>query len=98
MECAYGQNVFMGRRRLSYDDAVRLLDSESKWTGLLGNIVGAGLASVPAAGPALSLLDLKDNVAQAGQSAIVALRRKLTGLGRFQRSELLEAAHVVLVI
>jgi hypothetical protein len=89
---------FMTRRRLTYGDAVKLLGGQSKWASLLGKAACAGLASVPVVGPALTFLDLRDDVEQAGQSAIAALRGRLTGLSRFKRSELLEAAHAVLVI
>jgi hypothetical protein len=89
---------FMAKRRLTYGDAVKLLGGQSKWASLLGKAAGAGLASVPIVGPALTFLDLRDDVEQAGQSAIAALRGRLTGLSRFKRSELLEAAHAVLVI
>ena len=88
----------MTKRRLSYDDAIKLLGGQSKWATLLGKAAGAGLASVPVVGPALTFLDLKDEVEQAGQTAITALRNKLTGLSRFKRSELIEAAHAVLVV
>jgi hypothetical protein len=88
---------FMGKQRLSYNDAVKLLGGDSKVMALLGKAAGAGLASVPAVGPVLAFLDLKDDVEQAGQTALSALRTKLTGLSRFNRSQLIEAAHAVLV-
>jgi hypothetical protein len=89
---------FMTRRRLTYGDAVKLLGGQSKWASLLGKAAGAGLASVPVVGPALTFLDLRDDVEQAGQSAIAALRGRLTGLSRFKRSELLEATAIMLAV
>src|SRR5262249_15417630 len=65
----------------------------------LGRLVGTGLtvASAGASG-ALGLFDLKQEVERLSQEATVTLRNRIKGLNRFQRSELLEAAHAVLVV
>jgi hypothetical protein len=90
----------MGKKTLGYDDAVKLLGSESKVVAALSKLAGAGLVALSASGvpAALGLFDLKNEVADLGQEAVKTLRKRLTGLGRFKRSELLEAAHAVLVV
>ena len=90
----------MGRKLLGYDDAVKLLGGECKTVTALSNLAGATLAglSVGGAPAALGFFALRDEIARFGQDAIKVLRRRLTGMGRFKRSELLEAAHAVLVV
>jgi len=46
----------------------------------------------------LGFFSLRDEITRISQDAVKVLRRRLTGLGRFKRSELLEAAHAVLVV
>jgi hypothetical protein len=91
--------MVMRRKPLSYADAVVLLGGKSKLVTALSKVAGAGLtvASV-GSDTALSLFDLKGEVERLGQDAAVTLRNKLMGLNRFDRSELLQAAHAVLVV
>lgn len=90
----------MGRKALSYGDAVKLLGGKSQVVSVLSRFAGAGLTVLSAGGVsvALSLFELKDEVSRLGDDAVVSLRNRLTRLNRFSRSELLEAAHAVLVV
>jgi len=90
----------MGRKLLGYDDAIKLLGGQCKVVTALGNLAGATLAVLSVSGvpAALGLFPLKDEIVRLSQDAVKVLQRRLTGLGRFKRSELLEAAHTVLVV
>ncbi|MEU8249701.1 AAA family ATPase [Nonomuraea sp. NPDC048916] len=90
----------MRRRTLGYEDAVRILGGESAVLRAFGWLSGAGLTVASAGGSelALSLFDLKGEVERLSQDAVSTVRRRVGGLTRFERSELLEAAHVVIVI
>lgn len=90
----------MGRKPLSYVDAVKLLGGESRVVAALSKLAGTGLSVVSFGGStaALSLFELKGEVERLGQYAVVAMRSRFVGLSRFKRSELLEAAHAVLVV
>jgi hypothetical protein len=89
----------MRTKPLTYVDAVVLLGGQSRVVAGLANLAGAGLA-VASAGHsvALSLFGLKDEVESLGQKAVVTLRNRIKKLNRFKRSEMLEAAHAVLVV
>jgi hypothetical protein len=91
----------MRRKPLSYADAVKLLGGTSPVLGALGKLAGVvGLTTAAAGGVdvALNLLGLRDEAVQLGQDAVVALRNRVMKLNRFKRSELIEAAHAVLVV
>jgi hypothetical protein len=95
----------MGRKLLGYEDAVKLLGGESKLVAALGKFAGAGLAGVSLVGlahgnvpAAIGLFEFKNEVVGQGEEAVKTLRRRFAGLSRFKRSELLEAAHAVLVV
>jgi hypothetical protein len=95
----------MSRKLLGYEDAVKLLGGESRLVAALGKLAGAGLAGVSLAGlahgnvpAAIGMFELKDEIVSQGQEAVTTLRQRFTGLNRFERSELLEAAHAVLVV
>ena len=90
----------MGRKLLGYDDAVKLLGGDCKVVTALNNLTGATLIGLSVGGvpAAVGLFEVKDEIARLSQNAIKVLRRRLTGMGRFKRSELLEAAHAVLVV
>jgi hypothetical protein len=85
---------------LSYRDAAKLLGARNRLLDAMSKLAAAGLTVASAGGSdaALSLFDLKGEVDRLGQDVAVTLHSKVTGLGRFQRSELLEAAHAVIVI
>jgi len=85
-------------KRLGYADAVKLLGGDSAWAEILGRLVTASVSAVPGVGPLLSFLNLTDSVQQAGQAAITQIRTRARGLARFERSQLIEAAHAVLVV
>jgi NACHT conflict system protein/AAA domain-containing protein len=89
---------FMAKHQPSYEDAVKLLGGDNGWTGLLSKLPVAALSAVPGVGTALSFLDLDDDLRGVIQKAMSALRNKLTGLSRFKRTELLEAAHTIIVV
>ena len=90
----------MGRKLLGYNDAVKLLGGECKVVTALSSLAGASITGLSVGGvpAALGLFSLRDEIARFSQEAVKVLRRKLTGMGRFKRSELLEAAHAVLVV
>jgi hypothetical protein len=90
----------MGRKLLGYDDAVKLLGGECKVVTALNNLAGATLIGLSVGGvpAAAGLFELKDEIARFSQNAVKVLRRRLIGMARFKRSELLEAAHAVLVV
>ncbi len=89
----------MARKPLSYLDAVKLLGGDSRTVAGLSRVAGVGLAVASAgSSAALSLFGLKDEVERLGQEGVVALRKRFAGLNRFKRSELIEAAHAVLVV
>lgn len=90
----------MGKKTLSYGDAVKLLGGQSRVVSVLSRFAGAGLTVLSAGGVdvVLSLFDLKNEVSQLSEDAVVSLRNRLTKIDRFSRSELLEAAHAVLVV
>jgi hypothetical protein len=91
----------MRRKPLSYADAVKLLGGTSPVLGALGKLAGVvGLTTAAAGGVdvALNLLGLRDEMVSLGQDAVVALRNRVMKLNRFKRSELIEAAHAVLMV
>lgn len=91
----------MRSRTLGYGDAVKLLGGgESRVLTALSNLAGAALTAFSAGGSAtaLGLFDLKGEVDRMGRDAVGALRDRVRGLDRFSRTELLEAAHTVIVI
>ncbi|MFI6537026.1 NACHT domain-containing protein [Nonomuraea sp. NPDC050547] len=90
----------MRRRTLSYEDAVRVLGKESAVVRALGQLAGSGLTVASAGGSevALSLFDLKGEAERLAQDAVSVVRERVSGLTRFERSELLEAAHAVVIV
>jgi hypothetical protein len=87
----------MSSRRLSFANAVQLLDgTESSTARLVGKALGAG-TNISVFGLA-DFLDLKDSVVTWGKHLTAGLQDRLLGLRRFDRTERLEAAHAVIVI
>jgi hypothetical protein len=87
-------------RSLSYTDALKLLGvDENPALGVIGRIgsVAALGASVATVG-ALDLFSVRDELVDLGNAAIKTLRERLSGLGSFDRTQRLTAAHAVLVI
>jgi hypothetical protein len=87
-------------RKLTYADAVKVLGGSGPLVGIADNVLG-GLLSVATAGGsevALSLFDAKAEVIRLGHVVTGRIRESVSGLGRYQRSERLRAAHGVLVV
>jgi hypothetical protein len=86
---------------LGYADAVRLLAGpEGRALVLLDQLAG-GLLRVGSAGGwglAVSLFDRKAELARLGRDVVAGLGGRLAGLGRFDRSERIAAAHAVIVV
>src|SRR5947207_822664 len=88
-------------RELSYADAVKLLGGvDSKVVAALDKLTGGLLLAVSAGGSALalSLFDAKGELARLSGQLVGSLGERLRGLGRFDRSQRLAAAHKVIVI
>lgn len=85
---------------LSYRDAVRLLGGQSRTAEALDRLSGGLLlaASATGSGFALSLFDAKGEFARLSAGLVTGLSERIRGLGRFQRSERLAAAHAVVVL
>jgi NACHT conflict system protein/ATPase family protein associated with various cellular activities (AAA) len=87
-------------RGLSYADAVRILGGSGALAKAADNLLG-GLLSVATAGGselAISLFDAKTEVLRLGGLVTAQITDSVRGLARHDRSERLQAAHVVLVV
>ncbi len=87
--------------KLSYADAVKLLGgTDSRVVTALDKLTGGLLLAVTAGGGqfVLSLFEAKAELAKLSGELVSSLRDRLRGLGRFDRTERLEAAHRVLVL
>lgn len=101
----HGQQVRVGRARvpdrLCYADAVKLLGgSDSALVAALDRLTGGVLLAATGGGAefALSLFDAKGELARLSGDLVGGLADRLRGLGRFDRSERLVAAHKVIVL
>ncbi|SEH02001.1 hypothetical protein SAMN05444920_12357 [Nonomuraea solani] len=87
--------------RLCYADAVKLLGgTDSALVAALDNLTG-GLLLAGSGGTdqfALSLFDAKGELARLSRELVSGLTERLRGLGRFDRTERLTAAHKVIVL
>jgi len=85
---------------LRYADAVRLLGGNGPAIDALDRIVGGALTT--AAGPApelvLSLFGADAQLAQLSHMLVASTADRIQGLGRFERTERLAAAHAVIVV
>ena len=89
----------MRSRGLSFADAVGLLDGDAELVDRLGSAAGVAAGAVTAA--SLGTIDffaLRDEVVRWGNSAARVWRDRVRGLGRFDRTERLVAAHTVIVL
>lgn len=87
----------MRSRRLTYADAVQLLDgSQSPIVRAVGRAVG--ISATAATFGVADFFGLRDDLVTWGQGIAGGLRERLLGLRRFDRTQRLEAAHAVLVI
>ena len=88
-------------RTLSYADAVRLLGGGgSKTVATVDKLLGGLLlaASAVSGGFVVSLFSQGRQLASLSYSLVSTLEERLRGLGRFDRSERLAAAHAVIVL
>jgi len=85
---------------LRYADAVRLLGGNGPVFDALDRVVGGALTA--AVGPApelvLSLFGVDAQLAQLSRSLVSGATERIQGLGRFERTERLAAAHAVIVV
>src|SRR5262249_17910956 len=90
----------MSARRLTYADAVRILDGRNSPTAaLLGRLAGVAAkgATVASAGT-VEIFASQEDLIRWGNGIGAALRERVLGLRRFDRTERLVAAHAVLVV
>ncbi|MEU5951433.1 hypothetical protein [Streptomyces sp. NPDC047525] len=86
---------------MSYADAVRLLGgAESPALAALDRLTGGALLVATGGGSALalSLFDARGELARLSQSLVSGLAERSRGLGRFDRTQRLAAAHAVVVL
>src|SRR6266550_6816768 len=85
---------------LSYKDAVRLLDgSQGPGVALAGRLAGVAVSgAVVATVGAIDFFALRDELVSWGRSLVGGLGERLAGLGRFDRTQRLVAAHSVVVV
>ncbi|MGW5864950.1 NACHT domain-containing protein [Streptomyces sp. NPDC055239] len=86
---------------MSYADAVRLLGgAESPALAALDRLTGGALLVATGGGSALalSLFDARGELARLSQSLVSGLAERSRGLGRFDRTQRLVAAHAVVVL
>jgi NACHT N-terminal Helical domain 7/ATPase family associated with various cellular activities (AAA) len=86
-------------KTLSYIDAARLLGGDDELLDRLDALAGGVMLTVAPVAPAiLALLDAKTQFARLGHDLVRRLRERRAGLGRYDRTQRLAAAHTVLVI
>ncbi|MBE1591785.1 NACHT domain-containing protein [Nonomuraea angiospora] len=87
-------------KSITYADALRILGGESATIKALDKIVGGALLGAAAAGfsVALGLIDAKAEAVRLCHELVSNLRGKLSGLGRYTRTQRLEAAHAIIVL
>ncbi len=87
-------------RSLSYSDAAKLLGGEGKTVAALDRLLGGALLLGTGGGSALALglFDAKGELARLSGELLTGLRDKVSGLGRYDRTQRLEAAHTVIVL
>ncbi|MGW2213825.1 NACHT domain-containing protein [Nonomuraea sp. NPDC001684] len=84
----------------NYSDAVKVLGGEGKLVKALDRLVGGLLLS--ATGPTgelvVSLFDVEGELARVSGQLGTALHDRFSGLGRYQRTQRIAAAHAVIVV
>jgi CheY-like chemotaxis protein len=87
-------------RSLSYSDAVKLLGGEGKTVAALDRLLGGALLAATGGGSALALalFDAKGELARLSGELLSGLLDRLSGLGRYDRTRRLEAAHTVIAL
>jgi hypothetical protein len=93
-------HIALVRPGLRYADAVRLLGGSSPLLKLADDLLGGALTVATAGGSevALSLFDAKAEVIRLGHLVGSGLAERVRGLGRYDRTRRLHAAHAVLVV
>lgn len=88
-------------RGIGFRDAVQLLGGRASSTvAALDKLTGGLLLTTSASGIsfAASLFDPKAELARLAESMVSGLQARISGLGRFERTERLTAAHAVIVL
>ncbi len=87
-------------QRLRYTDAVKILGGSGPAVGALDALLGGALSVATAGGSdaALNLFDAKAEMIRLGRLAAGAVHDRVRGVGRFDRSRRLQAAHGILVV
>ena len=87
-------------KRFSYADAVRLLGGPGPAGAVLDRVLGGALlvGGLTGAGLALNLFDAKAELVRSGQAVLSAMRDRMRGVARFDRTQGLQAAHTVVVV
>ena len=89
----------MATRKLTFADAVRLLGGEANavgWLNRLGGVVAATV-TVTTVG-AVDLFAFRDEIVSWSNTAVDRIRERTRGLGRFDRTQRLVAAHSIIVV
>jgi hypothetical protein len=87
-------------RGLTYTDAVKILGGSGPLMTIADNVLGGALSLATAGGSeaALGFFDAKNEVIRLGHLVSSTISESLRGLGRYDRSQRLQAAHSVLVV
>jgi hypothetical protein len=85
---------------LTYTDAVKLLGGSGPLAAIADNLLGGALSLATAGGSdvALSLFDAKSEAIRLGHLVTTRINDSVRGLGRYDRSRLLQGSHAVLVV
>ncbi|MFG1723121.1 NACHT domain-containing protein [Micromonospora chalcea] len=89
----------MAARKLAFVDAVRLLGGETDEAGWLSRLAGvtAGAVTIGTVG-GVDLFALRDELVTWGNAVVGRIHERAYGLGRFDRTQRLVAAHSVIVV
>src|SRR4051794_15771949 len=90
----------MRSRSLSFADALQLLgEADDPVVQRIGKLAGLGAAAATiASAGTIDFFALRDEAVRWGNSAVGAVRERSRGLGRFDRTQRLIAAHSVIVL
>lgn len=85
---------------LRYADAVKLLGGSTPAAKAVDNLLGGALSVATAGGSeaALSFFDAKAEMVRLGHVVTDKINERVRGLGRYDRSQRLQAAHSILVV
>lgn len=87
-------------RSLTFKDAVRLLDDGSPLVRDLDHLIEHAFDAVPVIGPLLGLpyFAFQRKLVEYGEKVVSGIRDRVDGLGRYDRTQRLNAAHTVIVM